>query len=372
MEALYYLTISIDINFFLVSIILLFLKRGNIKSNRILALLLLSIVYLNEVLSFYTFKNILIQYPHLIRTHIPILFIIPPLFYLYIKSLFENKFNFKIKFIYNFLPSIISILYFMPFYLKSSEYKINWLLHAKYEYHYFLGLIFYIQFIVYIILVFIDLKNYSTNIKSVLGLPDEIQKWIKEFIYIVIGLLVFTIIPVFISFKIESLLLIPVFSSIVYFFIIFKVFFQPEVFDNLQILHQVVEDKKKYANSNLNNEDINNIYSRVVSYFETNQSFLNSELSLPILSEEINVPTHQLSQAINQKLNQNFNDFVNYYRIQEAKKRLLDTKYDNITIEAIAKSVGFNSKTTFNNSFKKFLQTSPSLYKKTYQEQQRK
>ena len=78
----------------------------------------------------------------------------------------------------------------------------------------------------------------------------------------------------------------------------------------------------------------------------------------------LSVPQHHLSQILNEKLNQNFFDFVNNYRIQEAKKLLVSPDGGLLTILAIAEEVGFNSKSAFNNAFKKVTNTTPSEFRK--------
>ena len=64
----------------------------------------------------------------------------------------------------------------------------------------------------------------------------------------------------------------------------------------------------------------------------------------------------------------NFNQFLNKYRIEEAKKRLKDPEENQFVVLKIAYDVGFNSKSTFNTAFKKFTGMSPSQYRETYQE----
>ena len=92
--------------------------------------------------------------------------------------------------------------------------------------------------------------------------------------------------------------------------------------------------------------------------------YLENELTLAKLAEMLSVPQHHLSQILNEKLNQNFFDFVNNYRIQEAKKLLVSPDGGLLTILAIAEEVGFNSKSAFNNAFKKVTNTTPSEFRK--------
>lgn len=120
----------------------------------------------------------------------------------------------------------------------------------------------------------------------------------------------------------------------------------------------------KYRNSQLTQDDVDAIFTRLLIMFGQVKIYLDPDLTMPSLAEKLEVLPQHLSQAINQKMNQNFNDFINYYRVEEVKKRLLDPQFNNLTIEAIGKSVGFNSKTTFIKAFKKFEQCFPSEYRK--------
>jgi AraC-like DNA-binding protein len=76
------------------------------------------------------------------------------------------------------------------------------------------------------------------------------------------------------------------------------------------------------------------------------------------------VPNH-LSQVINAELNKSFFDFINEYRIAEAKRRLLDGRFEHYSILAIALEVGFNNKASFNRVFKKHTRMTPSDFVKS-------
>ena len=85
----------------------------------------------------------------------------------------------------------------------------------------------------------------------------------------------------------------------------------------------------------------------------------------PNLQKILISPKHYLSQIINEKLNCNFLDFINGYRIDDAKDKLLDENYEHFTILAIAYEVGFNSKSAFYTAFKKNTNSTPSQYRKS-------
>jgi AraC-like DNA-binding protein len=70
-----------------------------------------------------------------------------------------------------------------------------------------------------------------------------------------------------------------------------------------------------------------------------------------------------LSQVINDLLNYNFNDLINSYRVEEAKKMLKDEGMSNFTIASIAYECGFNTLSAFNVAFKKFTGLTPSQFR---------
>jgi len=93
--------------------------------------------------------------------------------------------------------------------------------------------------------------------------------------------------------------------------------------------------------------------------------YLDSELSLNDLSERMELSVHQLSELINQGHGLNFNDYINQFRVEEFKNLLQQSRFENDTLLSVAFEAGFNSKTTFNTSFKKFTGLTPSQYKRS-------
>ncbi len=107
------------------------------------------------------------------------------------------------------------------------------------------------------------------------------------------------------------------------------------------------------------------LYTKKAKKLKKNKHLLKYlPISLQSLSKKLSISSHMLSQIINEKMNKNFWDFINTYRIEEAKKLLRDPKRANQKILSIAFDVGFNTKTAFNNTFKKYTKMTPSQYKK--------
>ncbi|GAB4417443.1 MAG: hypothetical protein OHK0039_27810 [Bacteroidia bacterium] len=101
---------------------------------------------------------------------------------------------------------------------------------------------------------------------------------------------------------------------------------------------------------------------RVAQIMADEMPYLNPKLTLGDLAEMADTNLHELSRAINQGFGQNFNDFVNGYRVEAFKARVQEPAYRNHTFLAVAFMVGFNSKTAFNRSFKKLTGMTPGAF----------
>ena len=122
--------------------------------------------------------------------------------------------------------------------------------------------------------------------------------------------------------------------------------------------------KQKYEHSNLRTTQKEKYLSKLKAFMMTEKPYQLSELTLAQLAEKVKIPSYHLSQVINEKLNCNFLDFINSYRVEEAKERLMDAKFSHYTIMAVAYEAGFNAKSTFYSVFKKQTGMTPSQFKK--------
>jgi AraC-like DNA-binding protein len=117
----------------------------------------------------------------------------------------------------------------------------------------------------------------------------------------------------------------------------------------------------KYDTSGLKTNE-KDMLGRITSFVEAEGYFLAKNASLKDLARQLNVPANYLSQVINNQTEKNFNDFINQYRIEAAKLRLLDPAYAHLDITGIGETVGFNSKSAFYTAFKKFTQKTPAAF----------
>ncbi|MGH7597754.1 MAG: helix-turn-helix domain-containing protein, partial [bacterium] len=134
---------------------------------------------------------------------------------------------------------------------------------------------------------------------------------------------------------------------------------QPEIFSG----NLALKNAPKYEKSALTPTRAEAYLTRLLHAIETEKLFTNSDLKLQDLAQKLDIPAHHLSQIINEKLGQNFFDFLNQYRVQEAKKHLADPEKQPYTILSIALEVGFNNKASFNTAFKKHTGMTPSYFR---------
>jgi AraC-like DNA-binding protein len=101
---------------------------------------------------------------------------------------------------------------------------------------------------------------------------------------------------------------------------------------------------------------------KVLHEVVTKKAYANPELTLTDLARQLQTNSSLLSKVINTGFGQNFNDFINYYRVEEVKQKLQTEAAGQVTIMSIAYDAGFNSKATFNRAFKKFTGRNPKEY----------
>jgi YesN/AraC family two-component response regulator len=119
----------------------------------------------------------------------------------------------------------------------------------------------------------------------------------------------------------------------------------------------------KYQKSSLSDEAKSKIISDLEKYMK-NKPFFYNNLTIDDVAVAINTNTKYLSQVINEKYQKNFYTYINAFRIDISKEMLMNPEFDHYSTEGIAKSVGFNSKSTFYAAFKKYTGVTPIEFKK--------
>lgn len=127
---------------------------------------------------------------------------------------------------------------------------------------------------------------------------------------------------------------------------------------------KVLSKRKKSRPLNIEKGEIETCLKKLTYILEIEKIYQEDNLSLNSLAEKLSVSPRFLSWLINNRMNTNFYNLINQYRVEEAKKLLVSKQYSENAILRIAYDVGFNSKSAFNRAFKKITKITPSDYKK--------
>ncbi|HMG15979.1 MAG TPA: AraC family transcriptional regulator, partial [Saprospiraceae bacterium] len=266
------------------------------------------------------------------------------------------------------LPDLHLPEFFMPFFVSQP------ILH---------GVVQLISIVVYSLASIRLIERYKTGLKQEELIINLVQlKWLKQCIQVVL----FSVIGIIIAIKVLWFVYPAhtnwrlVFSglTILIYWISYKALSNPGIFhfhsNELKLVdypsHQIMNNNievtstVKYYNSRLGEDQLSDILSSLEELMEQHKLYTDPQITIELLSLRLKISRHHLSQAINDKLNKNFNEFINEYRVKEAMRLLKDTQFDQYTIASIAYSSGFNSLASFNNSFKKYSGITPSGFKK--------
>jgi AraC-like DNA-binding protein len=129
---------------------------------------------------------------------------------------------------------------------------------------------------------------------------------------------------------------------------------------------QIHADKKTNGNNPLHQPGLaQTVITSLTRAMEIDKIFLRPDCSLATMSATTGISQKTISAVLNQHLQKSFNEFVNGYRVNEFKEKILQPEMNNLTIAGIALECGFNSQATFQRTFKEFTGKSPSAFRKT-------
>ena len=115
----------------------------------------------------------------------------------------------------------------------------------------------------------------------------------------------------------------------------------------------------------ISSDEVDTIKTSIIKLMEVDNIYLNPDLNLRMLSDYVGTTPKKCSQILQSELNKNFNQFINSYRINAFKQKLTEGKHKEYTLLSLAYDSGFDSKSTFNRSFKLVTGLSPSQYIKS-------
>lgn len=319
----------------------------------------------------------LIEWPHVFRTGSPFLYLLSISFFLLGRAYLANKNKPELLDIVLLSIPLLHTIELLPFFIKSDSEKIKFIEIFIYQTggiyttntgpipsnsHYiaqgFFGLLG--SGIILIKTGHIAFKEHNNVFKF---------RWTWLF-SISLSLFVFFSVAVFgyLIIKIDRHFFqyfISIYFAITLILLLFFLFLQPHA------VYGVSSNKHQLKNNNetqkpkpldLNSNEIETIKSDIDLFFKNNQAYLSTDFRLQDFAEEINMNKNLASQVINRIYNQNFNQLVNSKRIDYVLEKLSDVQWAKLSLEGMANTVGFKSRTTFNKAFKEKTKLTPSEY----------
>jgi AraC-like DNA-binding protein len=304
-------------------------------------------------------------------------FVIGPLFYLYVVSSVRRKI--KTRQLLHLLPFVLYAVYDILYFVQPTDFK-----YYAYTSTYFPELnpetvypifnpdplhlrehvdeLTILQMSIYYVLsIIIIVNSFRTEKVSFFAKGYKNLSWLRNFIIVLFCLFViFIIVTVTFGGDTGDYLITSCMSLFIYGTSV-KVIKSSGFF--AEHLGSAFTTGKKYARSSLSEEDKIEILRKLKDSMENEKYFKNNLASQSHLSRKLLIPSHHISQVINEKLNQSFFEFIATYRIREAEKILLDPEMNHLTVEEIAEEVGYISKSAFNKTFKKITGKTPSEYR---------
>lgn len=342
-------------------------KRENSFANKFLAVTML--VFALDLLGGVSYlSGFIVHITWILGLNSSLPYLYGPLIYLYVIFLIHEQDRFEISDYLHFIPFIIIQIYgLLFFYFESHEYQLG-LLNPSIPNPWHIALIgkfIPIHGFTYMVITVLILVKFNKNIRNSLSNIEQIDfSWL---VYLVMGTAVIWIVVV-LSYMLDFVygkdvhahLLIYVTLSFFLYSFAFKSYKQPEI-----TFRANKEGTDTYKKSGLTDEKAEEILNSVISYMNSNKPFLDTKLSLSELASKLNVSTHNLSEVINTKLNKNFYDFINSYRVEEVKQLIENDKDYTYSILAHGFDAGFTSKSAFYSAFKKFTGITPAKYRET-------
>lgn len=362
-----FLAVIIVILFLLFSVFLLSVKSEKKLSNQLLAAFL--IVTAIDISAFFYHQFIEIPYTlEILRNKISLFK--NPLLFLYILSVIYSNFRLKWKHLIHLLPWLLTILVLLPNFFLANEIEKaafinNYSNNTEVQFLSYFGDVLSIAYLsaeIYYILRYrkLLLENYTDKNAF------KNFNWLKQLSILLFIGQVLTFIKSYIRVNSNDNS-IDIIRTIV---LLFGVFFicwlflkavnSPRLFKGINV---DLKTSKEIKNTR-EEVSINPKIALLKDFMLTEKPYLNPSLTIRDLAELIKMNSRELSVLINQHLNQHFFDFVNEYRIEEAKEILKNPKEKELTVLEILYQVGFNSKSSFNTAFKKHTGLTPTQFRK--------
>lgn len=376
----------------LLAILIVFFSLRKYRNNLYLAGLLMSFGLWGIISQSILFTDHHL-FPAILFIHFnPILYLLGPMLYFYVKSLITENFKHSAKDLVHIILPIIILIGIFPYYFKSLDYKeevvryisenysysdqfqINWMIP-----HRFTEIFRVLTYMFYVVLSLHALQKSKLAMikrKSILGVaPLKLYNWLLflminiftvSVLYLIVGLSLSHLIHL--QFRPGSLNAVSYLIRIFYLASIVGLFFMPNVLYGLSIDHPHADapgnkpDQEGDEKLNLFTDEYVERISTSLEQIESSDEFLDEGFNKSRLSTLIKIPEHHITYYFNSVRNQRFTDWKNELRIKRAC-HILENEFDHrLSLDVLAGMCGYQHQSTFFAAFKKFTSKTPKEF----------
>lgn len=312
------------------------------------------------------------EWPLLYLTSCAVFFVLAPALYLYVKALCHRDFHLRWAHLAHLAPFVGMVVFgalgsavrFGG--VSTGAESLDSFIVDRFWNVFWCGNL--VQILLYIIAMFRIVRGYRRGLRDVYSAADRIDlAWLQGL------LVVISLHWVFVSARSTLGLLDVRVAALTGFLDLFSItiffgFTTVLVVSGLaHVKHFPGIDETLPANGTpMNAEDLKRCAEQVTGFMNTERPHLDPFLSLDDLALRLSVPSWQLSRVLNTVFGKNFFIFVNGFRVEEAKTRLTDPARSHETMLKILHDSGFNSKSTYNEAFKRHTRMTPSEYRRNH------
>lgn len=308
-----------------------------------------------------------------------------PLVYFYFRRKSNRDFSMSLRDYLHWLPAIIYFLRYIIYFVVDVV-VVHWLGQEPFPYFYetrgelkttglgfpnnFWEIIETISLVTYLVLTMKHYRQYRVYIQNNFSTLEHIElRWLRNFILVnLIGVLIW------IGFNLANVILpnqLTYIQDWYSFFLLGIILYYLSIAGYHGNRTFAIHDQLEFSPSTAPEDPISStktddqtkaVFVRLDEYMKDERPFINPELNLNSLAKQLSTNSSVLSKAINQHSGKNFNDYINYYRIEAFKININKKDARQFSLLAHAQDSGFNSKATFNRAFKKAEQMSPTEF----------
>lgn len=336
-------------------------KRKKIMADYVLAVWFL-MIGIHLILFMLFFSGSYVKYPYFLGFEVIFPFIHGPMLYVYVLCVTGRNPGVKTALLHG-IPVLMICILLSQFLMMSPWDRLASYQNGNNGYKSLSKVIKYLMIlsgIVYVVLSLLAVRKYTKGISSQYSNTEKIN---LNWLYYLIAGIAFIWIAVIIR---NDIL---IFSIVVLFIVVAAYFGISRVgILDLPVSIDMAEDKEedhemvKYQKNSPGDETIQSIYEKLVYKMEHEKLYKDPELNLNNIAKVLEVHPNVLSQVINSMEQKNFYDYINRQRIEEFKRTVVLQENQKYTILSLAFECGFNSKTSFNRNFKKYMNCSPTEF----------